>query len=165
MNTETPLFKFALREDIKDEDVFYPKMASDFSTGYDVRAAFHNKSELILRAGQYFKIPLGFRYIPEKNWYFQLHPRSSSFTKKYMHNLIGIIDEDWEGESLFAGQYLPDLGSLANDIVIKYGEAVAQIIPVQKHIVKVEKVSNKEIDNLYGRRGYNRKCGGFGSTG
>lgn len=162
---EIPVFKFALREDLKDENIFLPVKGEPFSTGFDVRAAFKDKKDLLIKAGSYFKIPLGFRYLPEKGWYFQLHPRSSSFVKKNMHNLIGIIDESWEGETLFAGQYLPDPSSSATDLVIKYGEPVGQIMPAMRQEILIHKISNKEIDDLYEQRDYKRKCGGFGSTG
>ena len=157
-----PRFKFALREDLKDEKQFLPKKAEEHSTGYDVRAAFENKKDLVLNSREYFKIPLGFRsYCPE-GWYYQLHPRSSSFAKKQMHNLIGIIDESWEGQTLFAGQYLPE--NVEDQLIIKFGEPIGQIIPLKRYTSVFEEISNKDLDSLFIKRDFARKSGGFGST-
>jgi len=104
-----PEFKFAVREDLKDTgDLFVPTKGEPYASGYDVRAAPLDRKDILIYPKQFFKIPLGFRTLPEKGWWFQLHPRSSSFTKKYMHNLIGIIDEHYSNELIFAGQFLPE---------------------------------------------------------
>jgi dUTPase len=163
--TEVPIFRFALRNDLIDDPIdFTPYKAEPFATGWDVRAAIEGKKNLILRAGQYFKIPLGFRIYCPENWYYQLHPRSSSFTKKYMHNLVGIIDESWEGETIFAGQYMPDVNSIGHDLTVKFGDSIGQIIPMEKPKIIWLKISNEEMDDLFERRNYSRKSGGFGST-
>jgi len=160
---EIPTFKFALREDIKNEMFFLPTKGEPFATGWDVRAAFADKKDLILRPGQYFKIPLGFRSFLPEGWWFQLHPRSSSFGKKYMHNLVGIIDEHYPDEVLFAGQYLPDTRSMGNDLTIKWGDAIGQIVPIKRQEMVVKPISNEECDDLYKKRNSIRQ-GGFGST-
>jgi dUTPase len=161
---EAPQFKFAIREDLEDvADKFLPTRAEPFATGWDVRAAMSNRKDLVLRPGQYFKIPLGFRAAPPEGWWFNLHPRSSSFTKKYMHNLVGIIDEHYSHEVLFAGQYIPDINSMGHDLVIKFGDAVAQIIPFKRIEMKVSPISNKDYDDLCEKRMAIRR-GGFGST-
>lgn len=160
---EIPTFFFALREDLVDEKKFLPTRAEPFATGWDVRAAQPDKKDIVLRAGQYFKIPLGFRALPHEGWWFQLHPRSSSFAKKYMHNLIGTIDEHYANEVLVAGQYIPDINSLGKDLVIKFGDAIGQIIPVRRIEMLVNNISNEEYDNLHNQRNAVRD-GGFGST-
>src|SRR5208282_6947438 len=106
----TPIFRFAIREDLSDQ--FLPTKAEPYATGWDVRGAMHDKQNIVIRPGQYFKIPLGFRVLPPEGWWIELHPRSSSFAKKHMHNLIGIIDEHYPDEVLFAGQYIPDINSM-----------------------------------------------------
>lgn len=159
----TPIYKFALREDLKNNKIFLPTKGEPAATGYDVRAAQEDKKDIILRAGQYFKIPLGFRTFSPEGWWFQLHPRSSSFAKKSMHNLIGIIDEHYSNELIFAGQYLPDINSLSNDLVIKFGDAIGQIFPVRRIDMNVLEVENEEYDNLCKNRSSIR-AGGFGST-
>lgn len=164
--SEIPVFKFALREDLEEfGEKFLPTKSEPYATGWDVRAAFEDKADFILEPGQYFKIPLGFRALCPEGWYYQLHPRSSSFVKKYMHNLIGVIDESWEGQTLFAGQYVPNSHSSFDKLTIKFGEPIGQIIPTKKLEIIREQISNKELDALFKQRDYSRKSGGFGSTG
>lgn len=156
-----PVFKFAIREDLKDtEDLFLPKKGEPYATGWDVYAAMHDRKDLIIRPQEYFKIPLGFRTFTPEGWWFQLNPRSSSFVKKYMHNLIGIIDEHYSHELIFAGQYLPEY---LEGLTIKFGESIGQIIPFKKVDMKVESITNDEFELLCDKRHSIRK-GGFGST-
>ncbi len=156
-----PIFKFALREDLKDEKQFLPTRAEPCATGYDCRAALHNKISLILSPGDYFKIPLGFRAFCPPGWYYQLHPRSSSFIKKYMHNLIGIIDETFPLETLFVGKYLPPNNE---KLIINWGDPIAQIIPLKRIDMESIEISNEEYDFNVKERNSPR-TGGFGSTG
>jgi dUTPase len=165
-----PTFKFALREDLKNDKRFLPTKAEPESTGYDVRAAQNDRKPLIIKPGQYVKIPLGFRCYVPRGWWYQLHPRSSSFIKKHMHNLIGIIDESWEGETQFVGQYIPcstNYDGYVNNVkslFINFGDPIGQIIPIKKESMTVLEITNNEIDNLYKERNFCRKTGGFGST-
>jgi hypothetical protein len=102
-----PVFRFAIRDDLKGTgNLFLPTRAEPLSTGYDVRAAFPDRKDLVLKPFEYFKIPLGFRALPPQGWWFNLHPRSSSFAKKHLHNLIGVIDESFGLEVLWAGQFI-----------------------------------------------------------
>jgi dUTPase len=158
-----PEFKFALREDIRDDKRFLPTRGEPFATGYDVRACPEDRKDIILRPGQYFKIPLGIKSFCPEGWYYQLHPRSSSFAKKHMHNLIGIIDEHYSLELLFAGQYVPDINAMGKDLVIKFGDAVGQIVPAKRIDVIIKEISNKEYDDLCRKR-ISIRTGGFGST-
>lgn len=165
MPLNDPVFKFALREDLKDRPEFLPRRAEDLSSGYDVRAAQEDRKDIVLRAGQYFKIPLGFRSFCPEGWYYHLHPRSSSFAKKQMHCLIGIVDQSWEGTTLFVGQYIPDVSSLGQDLTIKFGDPIGQLLPIKRQDMVVELVDNNEFDRLCKERNGTRKDGGFGSTG
>jgi dUTPase len=158
-----PQYKFALREDLQSNKEFLPTRANDTDTGYDVRFAPEDRQPIFIKAFEYFKLPLGFRSYCPPGWYYQLHPRSSSFVKKYMHNLIGIIDESWEGSTLFAGQFIP--ASKSDILKIEFGEKIGQIIPIERSIVDLKEISNKEYDDLCGKRNSDRKSGGFGSTG
>jgi dUTPase len=166
-----PIFKFALREDLKNDKQFLPTRAEPKASGWDVRAAMPDKKTLVIKPGDYFKIPLGFRAFPESGWWFQLHPRSSSFAKKYMHNLIGIIDEHYSNEVIFAGQYLPKLSYTImpsetinyNDLIVNFGDAIGQIVPIKRIEMSVIELTNKEYDDLCGQRVAVRN-GGFGST-
>ena len=160
-----PVFKFTLREDLKDHPEFLPRRAEDLSSGYDVRAAQTDRKDIVLRAGQYFKIPLGFRSFCPEGWYYQLHPRSSSFAKKQMHCLIGIVDNSWEGFTSIVGQYIPDVASLGQDLTIKFGDPIGQLLPVKRQEMIVESITNEEFDRLCKERNGTRGEGGFGSTG
>lgn len=160
-----PIFKFAVREDLSDTGgLFLPKKGEPNATGYDVRAAMIDRKDLVIKPGQYFKIPLGFRAMPEEGWWFELHPRSSSFAKKFMHVLIGIIDCDFSSSVMFAGQYIPDSNSMNPDLVIKFGDAIGQIIPVKRVDMGVVEISNKVYDDLCASKNAVRKGMGFGST-
>ena len=160
-----PIFKFALRDDLINDIQFIPTKAESYSTGFDVRAAQLDRNDLIIKPGEYFRIPLGFRSFCPPGWYYQLHPRSSSFAKKHMHNLIGIIDESWEGETQFAGQYIPSSQSLNPSLVIKFGDPIGQIIPLKRNSIIIESISNEEFDIYCFNRNATRGSGGFGSTG
>lgn len=162
--SENPVYKFAIREDLSDTgDLFLPKQAEPDAVGYDVRAAPADRKDIIIRAGKYVRIPLGFRAFCPDGWWYQLHPRSSLFAKKQSHQLIGIIDTSFPLELMAVVQYLPDISSLANDLVIAFGDPIGQIIPVKRQIMQVEKISNSDIEKLYKNRSAVR-TGGFGST-
>lgn len=164
--TNEPIFKFAIREDLKDvEDMFVPTRAEPYATGWDVRAASKNRNPILIYPYEYFKIPLGFSALPPEGWWFQLFPRSSSLTKKHMHNLIGIIDEHYSLEVLFAGQYCPDKDNLNMHapLKIEFGESIGQIIPVKRVDMVVEKISIEEFNDLCSKR-QSVRIGGFGST-
>lgn len=159
---DLPIFKFAIRKDL-DIQQFTPKKGTELSTGWDVRAAI--KTEIVLRAGQFAKIPLGFRVLSPYGWWLELRPRSSTFAKKQLHCLYGVIDEDYEGECIFACQYIPDISALGKDLTIVPGDAIGQIIPVERQGMQVETVTNEEYEKLCQERNANRGTGGFGSTG
>jgi dUTP pyrophosphatase len=165
--SEIPVFKFAIKpltsgiSSTLTEIDFLPKRGTDKATGWDVRAA----ESIKLRAGQYAKIPLGFRVLAPDGWWLELRPRSSTFAKKYLHCLYGVIDEDYEGQCLFACQYMPDISSLGNDLIIEFGDAIGQIIPVKRQEMTVQLISEKEYEQEIQKRAFKRGAGGFGSTG
>lgn len=159
-----PVFKFALRQDLVNNKEFLPTKAEPSATGWDVRCA--EQDGISLKPGQYFKIRLGFRAFVPEGWWYQLHPRSSSVLKKNMHALIGIIDEHYPNELIFAGQYLPYVDkNLDKDygLVINFGEAIGQIIPVKRVEMDQEETTNEEMDRLLASR-ESMRTGGFGST-
>jgi deoxyuridine 5'-triphosphate nucleotidohydrolase len=158
-----PIFRFAMRRELSGQPQYFPKRGTERASGWDVCAA--PPKAITLRAGQYAKIPLGFKVFPPDGWWLELRPRSSTFAKKQLHCLYGVIDEDYEGECLFACQYIPDISSLGNDITIASGEAIGQLIPVQRREMKVEMVTNEEYEKLCKERNTSRGQGGFGSTG
>lgn len=161
---EIPQFKFALREDLKGDDRFLPTRSEPFASGWDVSVAPKNKKDIVIRAGQKVMIPLGFRVFCPKNWWLKLEPRSSTFTKKSLNSLCGVIDEGWEGEMVFACQLIPDINSLGKDLIIKFGERIGQIIPVFRQEMIVEEISNNEYDKLCSKRNGVRGANGFGSS-
>jgi dUTPase len=183
-----PVYKFALREDIRGEKQFLPTRAEPKATGWDVRAAMHDKQSITVAPFQYAKIPLGFRAFCPDGWWLSLKPRSSTFAKKNLHALYGTIDETFEGEMVFACQYIPSMelfelnyftegnptapqrvamfdASKLPSLTINFGEAIGQLIPIQRQEMEVVEMSNDEYDADSKERDAVRKAGGFGSTG
>jgi dUTP pyrophosphatase len=152
---EVPVFKFVLDPGLPD--TYLPTKGTEKATGWDVRSA---REEVLIKPGEYAKISLGFRVFAPDGWWLELRPRSSTFTKKHLHALYGVIDEDYEGECVFAC-HLP---RTEDELLITFGEAIGQIIPVRRQEMIVEKVSAQEYQQLTNQRGYSRGAGGFGST-
>lgn len=172
----TPKYFFALRDDLKDNKEFLPTRAEGKASGWDVRAAQEDKKPIIIKPFQYVKIPLGFRAFCPDGWWYELRPRSSSFAKKNLQSLYGVIDECYENELVFACQYIPDLNAYksylnpnwilgeANILEIKFGEAIGQIIPIRRQEMEIAEVSNEQYDNACKNRSGQRGTGGFGSS-
>lgn len=156
---EIPAFKCNLIDGLDEK--FLPSKAYATDTGWDVRS----RVSLCLRAGQYAKIPLGFRMFAPPGWWLELRPRSSSFAKKQMHCLYGVIDEGYENELILACDYIPDISAMGKDLRIEAGEAIGQIIPVKRQEMKVEMITNEEYEAYCQTRKTSRGTGGFGSTG
>ncbi len=176
---EQPIFKFALREDLQSDKQFLPTRAEPQASGWDVRAALMDRQSVTLLPFDHIKIPLGFRSFCPEGWWYELKPRSSTFAKKHLHSLYGTIDQNFEGELVFACQYLPPLrkgqlliGSnylfsdfmMKNQLEIKFGEAIGQLIPKRREEMQVIEVSNQEYEQLCQQRAGIRGSGGFGST-
>jgi dUTPase len=165
MNHDVPVFKFAVRKDLEDcANTFLPTRAEPLASGWDVAAAQKNRKPIVIRSGEYIKIPLGIRSFAPEGWWYELKPRSSSFAKKHLHALYGTIDNTYENELIFAAQYLPDVNSLGPDLIIKFGDKVGQIIPFKLREMQVELISNEEFEELCNGRKSVRGNGGFGST-
>lgn len=161
-----PHFSFCLRPDLENDDKFLPTQSEPMATGWDCRAAQPDRKPIILRAGQYARIPLGFRFIAPSNWWLECRPRSSTFDKKYLNCLYGVLDSAWRGENILCLSYLPDINSLARDLKIEFGEPICQIIPHERKIMKVNKISNAEFDRLCVEEKNNmRGAKGFGEVG
>lgn len=175
---EKPTFQFALREDIKDEKQFLPSRAEPKATGWDVRAAFPDRKSVVLRPFQKFAIPLGFKAFCPDGWWYELKPRSSTYAKKHLNCLYGTIDETYEGELIFACQYIPPMHDftglfttehfmnwfLRNSIQIDFGDAIGQIIPRLRQEMEVMEISNEQYKTNTDQRNSVRRDGGFGST-
>jgi dUTPase len=162
---EIPTYKFALREDLEKEGLvqFLPTKGEPNATGWDLRAAPEDKKDIVIKAGEFKLIKSGIKcYCPE-GWWFEIRPRSSTFAKKHLNCLYGVIDEAFSLEILFAVKYDPDVKSLCQDLTIKFGEPLFQMIPIKRQEMRVELISNEEFNFLNTRRNADRK-GGFGST-
>lgn len=183
-----PTYKFALREDLVKEKQFLPTRGEPKATGWDVRAATPSKVPILVKPFTHIKIPLGFRAFCPEGWWFELRPRSSTFGRNYLHSLYGVIDETYEGELIFACQYIPTLSfshiqisasqnsderkwftgfdtSAFAELVVNYGDAVGQLVPVKRQEMKVVEITNKQYDKSCKERKGKRGKGGFGSTG
>lgn len=161
---EIPNFKFALREDLKNEKIFLPTRATPGSAGWDVRCAQVDRLPIILRAGQYAKIPLGFRAILPEGWWLELRPRSSTVAKKQCHCLYGVIDVDFRGNIAMILQYIPDINSLGKDLVLEFGEPIGQLVPVKLREMQIEEIDNKAFDEFCKNEINFRNQEGFGAT-
>lgn len=153
-----PTYKFALREDLKDDKRFLPTRATNKSSGWDVSCAFEDHKGIIVQPGSYVKIPLGLRCIPQEGFWFELKPRSSTFVKKKMHALYGTVDCDYRDQLYFCAKYDGD-----SVLPLEFGEKIGQIIPVKIQEMEVIDISNEEFDTVCAEEKNDRK-GGFGST-
>ena len=160
--SEIPVFQFSLHPDLAEHTELIPTKGEPLATGWDVKAAFLDKKSLTLRAGQYTLIPLGFRCAVPSGYWYELRPRSSSFAKKHLHCLYGVVDETYSNMVYLACMYLPPIDSLCKDLTINFGEAIAQIIPVKRQEMQVQSITNEQYDEFIKNRGFER--GGFGST-
>ena len=135
------------------------------SYGYDVRCADPNGIEL--KPFRYIKIPLGFRAFSPLGWWLRLVPRSSTLIKRRIHALYGVIDESYENEFYFIGQYIPDCYDITTNMpkMMGFGERIAQLIPVRREHMNCDLISVSEFAALSEERKANRGEGGFGSTG
>jgi len=163
MNNEIPEFKFCLSDGL--DSSFLPQRANKKDSGWDVRSA--SKEGIVLVPGYYIKIPLGFKVFSPSGWWLHLLPRSSSFIKRYLHPLYGVIDEGYEGDCYFCCQYIPDDREIQTKHrkKIKFGERIGQLIPYERKEMICSSISKDEFDELCKGRNLSRGTGGFGSSG
>jgi dUTPase len=172
-----PNFKFAITQNVisalpvelegktLEARDFLPTRNSKLDTGFDVRCAVPGGVEVC--PTEYVKIPLGFRAFCPPGWWLKLVPRSSTFIKDNLHALYGTIDEGFENEMMFVGQFNPSERVIRNSdcIHIPFGKRIAQLVPVERVEMNVEEVSNEVYDTLCKERKGSRGIGGFGSSG
>ena len=157
---DKPVFRFALREDIKDDKRFLPVRATSGSAGWDVSCAFEDHQDLVVQPGQYLKIPLGIRCIMPPGWWLSVKPRSSSFVKKKLHALYGTADSDFRNFLYFCAK-----SDNEEPMTLNFGERIGQLIPVKMQEMVVGEVENDTFDYYVNQENNNtRKYGGFGST-
>jgi len=160
---EIPTFKFAIQDGLGEE--YLPTRAEPTATGWDVRAA----ERIELNPFDKAKISLGIRCFAPPGYSLELRPRSSTFAKKNLSALYGVIDNGYENYLLFACQWIPEMEKLNNRnypkvLLIEKGDRIGQLVPVKLQEMNVEKVSADEFDLLCKNRGGVRGTGGFGST-
>lgn len=172
---EAPIYNFNILDSSLDH-TYLPAKGESHSTGWDVRAAVSVK----LRPTQAFKIPLGIRCIAPEGYWLELRPRSSTFGKKNLHALYGVIDQSFEGELIFACQWIPpftpgamymtefadEVGEyFSSELIIEKGDRIGQLVPVRRQEMIAREVSTEEFERMCKERGLQRGAGGFGSTG
>jgi dUTP pyrophosphatase len=173
---DVPEFIFSIRDNLGDS--FVPTRGDSHSTGWDVCAA----EDVVLRPTERALIPLGIKCFAPPGYWLELRPRSSTFGKKSLHALYGVIDEGYEGELLFACQWIPNFHDsivapttppngdaiatyLNCEFKIEKGERIGQLVPVKRQEMSVKVVTNDVFRALCNIRGLARGAGGFGSTG
>lgn len=176
-----PEFIFTLNEGL--DDSFLPKQSTEQDTGWDVKAA----ETITFYPTQKVLIPLGLRCFAPPGYWLELRPRSSSFGKKSLHALYGVVDEPYEGQIYFACQWIPPFSSSEKEtmvngfnsaastgalksyfyqtLTIEKGERIGQLIPVKRQVMSVSSVSAEDFKKLCEERGHKRGAGGFGSSG
>lgn len=169
-----PEFKFCILPEVvehckemgEDPAEFLPFKAEDRSSGWDVRCA--EPGGVTLNPGCYLKIPLGIKVFSPENWWLRLVPRSSTFIKRHIHSLYGTIDESYEGQLYFCGQYVEDACAMINVNHLKrieFGERIGQLIPMYRETMIVSEINEEEFSKLTMERNATRGQGGFGSSG
>lgn len=161
----TPVYKFCLRNDLKDDKRFLPCKSEKLASGWDVRCA--EKEGIVLKPFDRVKIDLGFKVVCPDGWWLSLNPRSSSFTNRKLHCLYGIIDESFSGTLKFACQFIPELNGFERfrgELEIKFGEAIGQLLPVRRQEMVVEEINEEELMNLHSMKLGNRDPEGFGGS-
>jgi dUTP pyrophosphatase len=169
-----PEFIFTIIDGL--DESFTPTRSDSVSTGWDVRAA----EDVVLLPTARTLIPLGIKCFAPPGYWLELRPRSSTFGKKSLHALYGVIDNNYEGQLFFACQWIPNFYEIIYDCMdnngaltmylnrqlkIEKGERIGQIIPVKRQEMSIKTVSNSEFKVLCDNRGLQRGAGGFGSTG
>ena len=158
----TPSFHFKVLGDL-DPNIFLPSKKNITDTGYDVAAA----EDCVIQNNSYVLIPLGIAMIAPPGWWIELRPRSSTFAKKKLHALYGVIDEEYENQIMLAVHFMEPLdGDFFNtSLKIAKGEKIAQLVPVKRVDMNVVHVSSEKFDEMSKERNGKRGLGGFGSQG
>lgn len=140
---------------------FVPTRATNGSAGYDLRACI--KEPVTLKPKEVYKFPTGVHIwldnlgeekdpddrIAVAGLYL---PRSSNPGTK-LTNTVGLLDDDYQGESFFKYENTSD-----QDITIQVGEKIGQLVVIPVLVDDVEIF--EEFDEVT-----TRGEGGFGSSG
>ncbi len=135
---------------IQITDSKIPEMATTGASGYDLCAS----KSIIIKSGEFEKVPTGIRISMPIGLEAQIRPRSGLAAKHGVTvlNAPGTIDSDYRGEICVL---LINHGK--KDFVIEPGMRIAQMV-----FAKVTKVDFEQVEQLDET---NRGVGGFGSTG
>ncbi len=98
-----------------------PKVGSKYSAGYDLMAS----ARTVVPSGKYVKVPTGLRADIPEGYYGQLALRSGAAYNNGLVLSAGVIDSDYKGEISLI------ITALDNEVVIKEGDKVAQLIPIK----------------------------------
>jgi deoxyuridine 5''-triphosphate nucleotidohydrolase (dut) len=138
---------------VVDKGASLPAYQTELAAGADVRA-FLPEGEVVIKAGEYKRIPTGLRAEIPAGYEIQVRPRSG-LAFKYgitVLNAPGTIDADYRGE---IGVLLINHGK--SDFTVSNGDRIAQFV-----FAKVE-IPKFELADQLGSTA--RLNGGFGSTG
>ena len=156
----TPRFYFS--KTTENSDALIPTQANATDTGYDV-ALFYPESEgvpFVVLPKSFTLLPLGVKVICPDGWWLQLNPRSSTFFKKHLISLVGVIDNGYENEIKLA-VYNP--GDAA--VFLSHNDRIGQLIPMRLEKMDVAEVNAEDFAILSAARKSSRGTGGFGSSG
>ena len=130
------------------------KHQTQYSAGLDLPAYIEGENSIILKQQKMTLVPTGI-YVEIPTGYFgMLCLRSSLAAKRglMLGNGIGIIDSDYRGEIM-----LCIYNTNTNDVIIKNGERIGQLLLVPYVLCETFKVNELSVTI--------RGEGGFGSTG
>lgn len=148
------LFKRKIKIKVKyfDDDLKRLENIEEKSDWFDVRSA--SKEDIVMKAGDFKVIPLGFAMELPKGYEAHAVPRSSTF-KNFgiiQTNHMGVIDNSYCGDN---DQWFYPAYAL-KDTVIKFNDRIGQF-RIEKKQPDVEFEEVKTLDN--------KDRGGYGSSG
>ena len=137
---------------IPDEDIIYPKRATDGSAGYDI----FSTETFILKPGESKIIETGLNVLMNKDRVLMIFPRSGlGFKyKTQLANTVGIIDSDYILSDNYGHIKIKIFNDGNKEFTIEKGDAFAQAICLNYIISDDDYTQSKSIRN-----------GGFNSTG
>lgn len=143
-------------------ECFIPQRATDASAGYDVRAAI--REPVCVQAQCTALVPLGFSLDmrDEPSMAAFLLPRSGLGHKRglVLGNLVGVIDNDYQGEVMASVWNRNPTRSLDNNLWITPGMVLAQLV-----FLCLEAPTFQTMPTGWKPDSTGRGEGGFGSTG
>jgi len=154
---DIPKIQFLWREDL--DSSFLPTKSEPQAAGWDVKAA----EGVWLKEYDTQLIDIGIRSILPEGWYLELRPRSSTFYKKHINCLYGIIDSSYRQSIKLACQYIPP-SAFSRSTYVERGERIAQLIPRRIESFEISAISSEAFDS-YCENEENERKGGFGSSG